>query len=514
VRPTYRPGLRDAQSLATICARLDALPLALELAAAWLRLLTPQEALDRLQGGTLPSLSHRDTPERHRSMAAAVQWSYDLIGEEDRRFFRRLAILPGGCSVALAAAVAIERAGGSDAEQRALGPLARLVEHSLLLREEAVGGGVRYRMLETVRAYAAERLAASGERPRAVEGLVSYCVDLAAGASSALFGPDQVSWLDRLGAELANIRAALSHLEPAGGKEDAARILGGTGYFWMIRGHVTEGLEWCDRVLAIPGPLPDGVQARLLIAAGMMAMPRQLTERAAGYLDRAIALAESAGDDEALALGLNQRAFASLSGEDVPGATVRFERSLALFRERATRWGKGANLIGLAHARLLTGDFDEAERLLLEAQPLLHAAGSWWSYGITFSYLAQLALLRGRPDETIALALEAATRLEPLQDSFDLTFTLVYMACACVDKQADLTAARLFGALDALMNATGLGMLDPATRELRSRYEARLEERGDPRRLERARAAGRETPIARLRRDLGRLVGGGGAGWS
>ena len=108
----------------------------------------------------------------------------------------------------------------------------------------------------------------------------------------------------------------------------------------------------------------------------------------------------------------------------------------------------------------------------------------------------------------MSLALEAIARLQPLRDNFDLVFSLVYLACACVDKQADLMAARLLGALDAVMNATGLGILDPATRELRARYEGVLRARGDPRRLERAYAAGRETPLTRLRREADRLVEG------
>lgn len=505
-RPDYRPGPRDAQALATICARLDALPLALELAAAWLRLLTPQEVLDRLESGAaLPSFTYRDTPERHRTLGAAVGWSYELLEEEDRRLFRRLAVLPGGCTPASAAAMALEGARGAAAEQRALGALGRLVEQGLLVRDDATGSG-RYRMLETVRAQAAERLAASGEGPGATEALVRLCLDLAADASSALFGPDQVAWLDRLGAEIDNLRTALSHLLLRGGHEEAARILGGTAFFWLIRSHLTEGLAWCERVLASPRALSDSVHARLLIAASMLAGPQQLTEQATAFLERALSLAESAGDAEALALGLLQHGFTSVASADLPGATTRFERSLQMYRERRMPWGEGLSLIGLGHVRILAGDLEAAERLIREAQAVLREAGSWWSHGITYSYLAQLALLGGRPDDCMRLALEAIARLERHQDRFDRVFCLVYLACACVDKKADLMAARLLGALDAVMNATGLGILDPMTRQMRDRYEGILRARCDPQRLERARAAGRETPLPRLRRDLERLV--------
>jgi predicted ATPase/DNA-binding XRE family transcriptional regulator len=506
VRPDYRPGPREAQALAAICARLDALPLALELAAAWVRLLTPEEVLDRLQSGApLPSLPPRDALGRHRSMAAVVDWSYELLGEEDRRFFRRLAVLPGGCDLALATAVGLEA--GSNAEQRALGSLARLVEQGLLLRDDTAGGGVRYRMLETVRDHAAELLAASGDGPSATAGLARHTLGLATEASSGLQGRDQVAWLDRLGAETGNLREALAQLLARGGYEDAARILGGTAFFWMVRSHVVEGLEWCERVLASPGPLSETVHARLLNGAAMMAIARYRIEQAAGFLDRALPLAEYAGDVDAMALGLHLRGFVSIATEDVSGATVSFEKSRALFRERRIAWGEGVNLIGLGHARLLAGDLVGADLLLREAQAALREAGSWWSYGSTFSYLGLAALLRGRPDESIGFSLEGIARLERHRDRFDLVFALVYLACACIDKRADPMAARLLGALDAILTATGLGIMDPATRQLLDRYEGVLRARSDPRKLERARAAGRETPVARLCRDLERRVG-------
>jgi hypothetical protein len=151
------------------------------------------------------------------------------------------------------------------------------------------------------------------------------------------------------------------------------------------------------------------------------------------------------------------------AANDVPGAIARFERSLGLYREARSLWGEGVNLIGLAHAQLLAGDLDRAEQLLMDSQPLLREAGATWSYGSTFSYLALVALLRGRADDSLTFALKAVACLEPLRDNFDLVFTVVYLACACGHKQADLLAARLLGVVDAVMNATGLGILDPAT---------------------------------------------------
>jgi predicted ATPase/DNA-binding XRE family transcriptional regulator len=506
VRPDYRPGRSDTQALGSIAVRLDALPLALELAAGWMRVLSPQEVLARLEsGGPLPTLERRDVVERHRSLAAVVGWSYALLSADDQRFFRRLAILSGGCDVAMATAVGFDRE--DDAETRAMASLARLIEQGLLVGD-STRGCVRYRMLETVRAHAAELLAVSGEGAAAVAGLVRRCLALADEAFAGLFGRDQVAWLDRLDAEFANIRIALARLVENGRGEDAARILAGTGFFWLMRSHVGEGLDWCERVRGGRSLLPESVRARLLNTAAVLAIAQHRTARANDLVDEAVPLAEVSGDGEALALALHLRGFARIAGEDVAGATASFERSHALFREQGTAWGEGINLIGLGHTRLLAGDLEGADRLLRDAQRVLREAGSWWSHGSTFGYLGIVALLRGNPDECIALVLEGMAHLEAHHDRFDLVFGLVYLACACVDKEADLMAARILGALDAVLNATGLGIMDPATRRLLDRYEGVLRMRGDPLQLERARSAGRETPLPRLRRDVGRLVGG------
>ncbi len=512
LRPDYLPRKGEARTLAAICARLDALPLALELAAAWLKLLAPEEILERLTSGApLPALAPGDTPARHRSLDAVVTWSYELLDEESRRFFRRLAVLPGGCTVRSAAAVAMDDPTGAAAERQVIGHLARLVEHNLLLRHDGPDG-TRYRMLETVRVHAMERLESAADCQHAVEGLVRYLLALASEATLGQFGPEQVRWVQRLNAEIDNIRAALSRLlgddRQAGARESAARILGGMGIFWMIGNHMVEGLDWCERVLADPRPLSDAVHARLLIAGAMAATPRYLTEQLSAFLDRAISLAESAGDVDALALGLFMRGHSCISVADVAGATPCFERSLALFRERRIAWGQGMNFVGLAHARVGEGDFDGADRLLLKARTLLtllHEAGSWY-YGITFNFLAYICVFRERPRESIPLALEAIDRLEPLHDRCALPYSLIALAAACADMKADLLAARILGALDAVLGATGVVIKDEAPRGLLVRCESLLRARDSARRLDRARAGGRETPIAGFRRDLERLL--------
>src|SRR5262249_19125116 len=277
------------------------------------------------------------------------------------------------CDVAMATAVGFDH--GDDDETRVMTSLARLIEQGLLVRD-STRGCVRYRMLETVRAHAAELLAASGEGAAAVAGLVRRCLALADDASAGLLGRDQVAWLDRLDAEFANIRIALTRLVEDGRGEDAARILAGTGFFWLMRSHVREGLDWCDRVLGGQSPLLESVRARLLNTAAVLAIARHLTAQANDLVDPAGPPAEASGDGEALALALHLRGFARIAAEDVAAATASFERSRALFHEQRTAWGEGINLIGLGHTRLLAGDLEGADRLLRDAQPVLREAGS------------------------------------------------------------------------------------------------------------------------------------------
>ena len=214
VRPDFRLTLANGPIVAEICRRLDGLPLALELAAPWLKVLTPEDLLGQLaQDVLLTSVRRRDLPERQQTMNATIAWSYQLLAPNEQLLFRRLAALSGSFPIEAATAVLGGGQDSSDASHAALAAAAGLIDKSLLLRAEtSAESRPLFQMLETVRAYAGLKLTASGERDDALEGLARYCMNEASLAANGLIGPAQAEWLDRVRDDLENYRAALAWL--------------------------------------------------------------------------------------------------------------------------------------------------------------------------------------------------------------------------------------------------------------------------------------------------------------
>ncbi len=255
-----------------ICQRLDALPLALDLAARWMKVLTADDLLRRLDAGALlPVVGSRDLPERQQTMNATVAWSYQLLEPGDRRAFRRFGALPGLFPIDAAARVLASSHGSAASTIDALAAAAGLIDKSLLVRADPsiVAARPLYYMLETVRAYAILQLEASGERDDAMEGLVCHCTNEAALAAEGLVGRTQVEWLDRIRNDLENYRGALRWLIDRGRSEEAAHIAWRLLWFWIIRGHAVEGLRWYEEILRLPS-LSATAESRSLVGAASM----------------------------------------------------------------------------------------------------------------------------------------------------------------------------------------------------------------------------------------------------
>jgi len=272
--PAFALTDANAPAVAALCARLDGLPLALELAAARMRVLTPQALLARLEP-RLPLLTGgpRDAPARHRTLRAAIAWSYDLLAPAERALFARLAVFAGGCSLEAAEAV-----GGPGAPAAAaaavdvLDGLGGLVDGSLLDREVPPGGGPRFRMLETVREFAQERLEAGGVAAEAYRRHAAHFLALAEPSEAGLKSAAQGAWLARLERDHDNLRAALGRaLAAADGADVAQRLAGGLAWFWWLRGHYAEGRRWLAAALAAGGATPAAVRARAWCGLGILA---------------------------------------------------------------------------------------------------------------------------------------------------------------------------------------------------------------------------------------------------
>jgi predicted ATPase len=246
VQPGFCLTPSNGPTVSTICRRLDALPLALELAARWIKVLTAEDLLRRLmQDGLLSTGGPRDLPERQQTISATVAWSYQLLAPNEQRLFRRLGVLPGRFPMEAAAAVLDGRDASSAGGDEALRAAAGLIDKSLLLRtDSSVAGRPWYDMLETVRAYAALELATAGESDDALEGLERYSAAEASQAAEGLVGSMQVEWLDRVREDLESHRGALAWLIDHDRSAEAVDIALGLMFFWIIRGRAAEGRQW------------------------------------------------------------------------------------------------------------------------------------------------------------------------------------------------------------------------------------------------------------------------------
>ncbi len=503
VRPDFRLTSANGPVVTAICRRMDALPLALELAAPWMKTLTAEGLLRQLEHDVLLSTvgRPRDLPERQQTMNATVAWSYQLLDPDEQRAFRRFGVLPGLFPIDAAAAVLAGRDDPSAGSDEALRAAAGLIDKSLLLRAEtAVATRPQYQMLETVRAYAALELTAAGERDDALEGLVRYCTAEATLAADGLVGPAQAEWLDRVREDLESYRGALTWLIERGRSTEASDIAWGLMSFWLIRGHAAEGLRWYEQILNVPSLTPIA-ESRSLAGSGLMCYAQGELVRARDGLTRALAVAPGAGYMDALAQAEHMLGHVEHAVGNADAARDRFTRSVERFRALAIPWGTGSALSGMAWVALATGDADQAERLLDEATSVLRHAGPWF-LSLPRYVRAILAVRRGNADEAIALMRESLTRIRELHDKFAFVYALVPLAAAAVLKGDDAWAARILGARDAVTERTGATVVDKSVLDLREQAERQVRAHLGPDRWARAYAAGRTASIDALLKDI------------
>ena len=502
VQPDFRLTPANGPTMAVICRCLDGLPLALELAAPWIKALTLDDLRRRLEHDSLlGTIGARDLPERQQTMNATVAWSYRLLDPEEQCAFRRFGALPGLFSIDTAEAVLAGREGVSDAGA-ALRVVGGLIDKSLLVRSDSpvVATCPRYRMLDTVRAYAALELTAAGERDDALEGLARYCAGEVSLAVEGLVGPAQVEWLHRVREDLESYRVVLTWLVERGRLTEASHIAWGLLWFWVIRGHAIEGLRWYEEILSRP-PLPPGVESRVLTGAAVMRYMQGDFDRARTNVSRALILAEGSGDTDAAVhaewiLGFVEHAVGNLDA-----ARDCLARSVKGFRAQAIRWATGQSLTGLAWVALATGDARQAERLLDEATSVLRDAGPWFLSLVAY-LRAILAVRRGDADEAITLMRDSLTRIRELKDQFAFPGALVVLAGAAALKGDDAWVARILGAQDAVTDGTGVIVVDSSSRHLREQVERDSHARLGPERWALAYAAGRKASIDALIKDI------------
>jgi predicted ATPase len=490
VRPDFRVTPANEGTITAICRRLDALPLALELAARWMKVLTAEALLRRLEGDVLLSTAGlRDLPARQQTMNATVAWSYQLLDPEEQRAFRRFGAVPGRFSLAAAAEVL----DGDDA----LPAAAALIDKSLLCRDAR--DERRYYMLETVRAYAALELESAGERDEATEGLVRYCQREAALADEGLMGTAQAEWVDRIQDDIESYRHVLTWLLARDRAVDAAAIAWSLLLFWVIRGQV-EGGRWYDQILQASS-LPPLVEARVLICVASIGFNQGDLDRARTALARAIPLARAADGRLELARIDDLSARVEHAIGNVEAARGLFARAITAFDRLSLSVVVGHTLVGMARGALALGEIGLAERLLDEATPKLREAGAWFVSRALY-VRALLAIQRGDAHRAIALTHESLTLSRRLDDKYALAFTLVPLASAAVLAGDDEWAARLIGAREAISERTGTTIGLKVVHDLHEQAERQARTRLGADRWQQAYAAGRAASGESLLEDL------------
>ena len=502
VQPDFHLTHSNGPTVATICRRLDALPLALELAAPWIKVLTVQGLLSRLESdGLVGVIGARDLPERHQTMNATVAWSYQLLDAEQQRAFRRLSVVPGPFSIDAAEAVIDARRADGDVDKSAVRMVSALIDKSLLLRSETSAGATyRYMMLDTVRAYALLELTAAGERDDALEALARFCVAEASRAAEGLVGPAQVHWLDRVRENLDTYRVVLQWLVGRSRPTEAAQIASSLMWFWAIRGHVIEGLQWFEQISNQPSLTPSA-ESRLLSSAAAMRYLQGDLVRARGDLVRALDLADASGETDAALeaewiLGFVEHAIGNLQA-----ARDWLAKSVQGFQAQGIPLGVGQALTGLAWVALAESDAGEAERLLDEATGVLRGAGPWFLCGVAY-LRALLAVQRANADEAIVLIRESLTRIRELKDQFAFVYAMIPLAAAAVLKGDDRWAARIVGARDAVIDSTGLTYVENSVPDVLKMLERDAPARLGAEQWAQAYAAGYTASIDSLLKDI------------
>ncbi|MGZ8511942.1 MAG: ATP-binding protein, partial [Candidatus Limnocylindria bacterium] len=366
VKPDFDITDENAQAVAEVCWRLDGLPLAIELAAARIRILSPQAMLARLSSRLdLGAGGSRDLPERQQTLRGAIGWSYEILDEDERRFFDAFSVFSGGADLKAAEAL--------------LGPyapdvvdtLAALVDKSLLRQEDLPDGAPRFRMLETIREYAEEHLRQRPDEHRALRRAhADHYAALAEAAAARVFGTDQKAVLDHAEMEHDNLRAALTWATGTGAAVLAMRMVTGSWRMWQMRGYLAEGADRAARVLDMPGLDVDRPRlAAALEAAGGLAYWQGDLKLARERYDRALAIQREIGDDAAVANALYNVSMSFTLGEEavplqIPPDILRSaEEAVSIYRRIGDRAGEGRALWALLDMEVLQLNAEAADRL-------------------------------------------------------------------------------------------------------------------------------------------------------
>jgi predicted ATPase/class 3 adenylate cyclase len=488
VKPEFELTSENAPAVAEICARLDGLPLAIELGAARVRILSPQALLGRLsQRLVLLTGGARDAPARQRTLRDTIEWSYGLLSSGEQRLFARLSVFLGGRTIEAAEAVCDPAA---ELGAAVFDGVASLVEKSLLRQDEGPAGEPRFLMLETIREYALDRLERSGEGELLRQRHAHYFVALAEEAEPEILGADQILWLERLEAERDNFRAALGWLLEQGYTERALRLIGSLRRGWVARGYLSETRKWLEAAFEQSTAVPPQVEAKALYGLGRVALVEGDYDEAIPSLEQSAGLfrelgdveglvfsladlgfiataqgrhedaqrfaeeslneAKTAGNERTIAAALHSLACGKLDADEYGEARTLFEQSLDLRRKLGDKRNMANSLCYLGSVALLEGDYNRATALLGESLALGRELGNVLIVSAALANESLVALAAGDAGRAAALCIESLALSHELGDKRTTVECLHALAGVAAVQAEPLRAALLSGAAESL----------------------------------------------------------------
>jgi predicted ATPase/serine/threonine protein kinase len=432
----------NAPAVAAICARLDGLPLAIELAAARTKLLSPSAMLSRLESRlNLLTGGARDLPTRQQTLRSTVDWSYGLLNAAEQTLFRRLSVFTGGCTLEGAEAVCDTK---GDLGLDMLDGMASMVDKSLAQQVEQGDAETRFSMLSTIREYALERLAESHDEAATRRAHAAYYLVLAEeGAEDMVAHPE---WLDRFEIEHDNFRLALDHLIKTGDAEWGLRLGAALFRFWETREYLTEGRDAIAGLLALEGTATrPKLRARLLFAAAVLAGEQGDYASARQLFEDSLETCLELDDRRGVAIALNALAVNSRDRGEFPIASTLFERCVAIWKDLGDSADTARALSNLANVTKLQGDYARASSLYDECLTMFRKAGDGVGVAWTLNYQGDVA--REKADLVAARSFceQSLAAFRELRDGWGIASTLADLASLSCDLGNNAEARRLYG---------------------------------------------------------------------
>ena len=440
VKPDFDLTRENAPAVIEICARLDGLPLAIELAAARIKVLSPSSLLARLASRLqLLTGGSRDLPQRQQTLRAAIDWSYDLLSTPEQKLFRRLSVFVGGCSLEGAEA-ACDTKGDLDIDL--LDGIASMVDKSLVQQMDQAKGESRFVMLETIREYGLERLAASGEETLTRRAHAAYCLVLAEEQPAGKSGDE---WLEQFAFEHDNFRAALGWLIQTGDAQWGLRLGAALFRFWEMREYFAEGRDLLGKLLQLPGAAaPNKARACVLFAAGALANGQGDYASADALIGASLEIALQSGDKQGAAVYLNALAINARDRDDLSIARSLLEESLVLWRELDDQKSVARSLSNLANIVQMQGDNAGAGWLYVEALSIFQRIGDWTGVAWTMNYQGDVARDQGDSEAAQTMYEQSLAIFRKLDERWGIAGTLADLGSLAREQENYPTANSMY----------------------------------------------------------------------